>query len=150
MVQFPLSSDSHPELELLKRQLSRRIPIAHLAGATAQKPTSSATVQQRIAAEINARRQRERRFGSKLFSDPAWDILLALYAARLRSEAVSATELCIASTAPAGVALRWISVLERDQLLVQHDEPKNPCRVRLELTDKGADLMYEHFAERSL
>jgi hypothetical protein len=72
-------------------------------------------------------------------------MLLALYAAHLRSEAMSATELCIASTAPAGVALRWISVLEREQLLSQFDEPTNPCKVRLELSKKGADLMSEHF-----
>jgi hypothetical protein len=58
---------------------------------------------------------------------------------------MSATELCIASAAPAGVALRWISILEREQLLLRFDEPTNPCKVRLELSTRGAALLDEHF-----
>lgn len=146
MVYFPVFTGAHPELEYLRRELRRGSRNLACGGVAGQQTPS---LQQRVAAEIKARRERERRFGAVLFSDPAWDMLLALYEAHLRSKSMSATDLCIASTAPAGVALRWISVLEREQLLIQLDEPSNPCKVRLELSARAINLMGEHFGVRS-
>lgn len=76
-------------------------------------------------------------------------MLLALYVAHLRSEAISATDLCTASNAPASVALRWISALEREELVAQSQEPSNTGKVRVQLSKRGADLMGEHFGVSS-
>jgi hypothetical protein len=57
-----------------------------------------------------------------------------------------ATELCIASSAPVNVARRWISVLERQQLIVPAKEPKSAYEVSLRLSPRGAELMSEHFS----
>jgi hypothetical protein len=146
MVQFPLSLNAHPELELIRRKLSRRIPRPYSFGSFAQQQASSPTLQQRVAVEIRTRRDRICRFGSQLFSDPAWDMLLALYEAHLRSECMFATDLCIASSAPVNVARRWISVLERQQLIVPANEPKSAYEVSLRLSPRGAELMSEHFS----
>ena len=66
---------------------------------------------------IHARRARTGLFRPELFSDPAWDMLLDLYAAELSQVRVSVTSLCIASNAPTSTALRWISTLERENLI---------------------------------
>ncbi|MDE2442650.1 MAG: MarR family transcriptional regulator, partial [Betaproteobacteria bacterium] len=44
---------------------------------------------------LKARRLREEMFGSELFSDPAWDILLDLYTAEARGESVQISSLAI-------------------------------------------------------
>jgi hypothetical protein len=43
---------------------------------------------------------REQFFGPDLFADPAWDILLDLYAARLEQQRVAVSSLCIAAAVP--------------------------------------------------
>lgn len=146
MVQFPLSPPSHPELEYLRQEL-RRPGLRPQLGRNAtlvQEPTKS-DLSQRVTAEIQARRSRERRFGATLFSDPVWDMLLALYQAHLQGRTMSATELCIASGTPASVALRWISVLDREGLLDEADEAFDRRRSRIKLAGKGIAAMSEHF-----
>jgi len=44
---------------------------------------------------LKARRLREEMFGSELFADPAWDIVLDLYTAEARGERVQVTSLAI-------------------------------------------------------
>jgi hypothetical protein len=67
---------------------------------------------------ICARRKRVQFFGDDLFGEPAWDILLDLFATHLTGGRVSTSSLCIAADVPSTTALRWIGVLcERDLLL---------------------------------
>jgi hypothetical protein len=54
---------------------------------------------------ICARRLRERLLPAGLFADPAWDMLLDLYAAEIEEQPVSVTSACIAAAAPATTAL---------------------------------------------
>src|SRR3546814_17984132 len=62
---------------------------------------------------LRFRRLRDRYFAGDLFADPAWDMLLDLYAARSQnSHPVSVSSLCIASSVPATTALRWIKAME--------------------------------------
>jgi DNA-binding MarR family transcriptional regulator len=59
-----------------------------------------------------ARRERVKFFDSQLFSEPAWDMLLDLFIAKLSHKRVSVTSLCIASGVPSTTALRYIRHLE--------------------------------------
>jgi hypothetical protein len=92
-----------------------------------------------VRAIIRARRLREQFFGTDLFADPAWDILLDLFAARLEKQRVAVSSLCIAAAVPATTALRWIKTLTDTGLLVRAADPQDGRRVYIELAPQAAD-----------
>ncbi len=92
-----------------------------------------------VRAIIRARRLREQFFGPDLFADPAWDILLDLFAARLEKQRVAVSSLCIAAAVPATTALRWIKTLTDIGLLVRAADPQDGRRVYIELAPQAAD-----------
>jgi DNA-binding MarR family transcriptional regulator len=88
---------------------------------------------------IRLRRLREDYLGENLFADPAWDMLLELYAARLDGRQVSVSCLCIAAAVPATTALRWISTLEAREIALKRADPKDRRRVFVAITDTAAE-----------
>lgn len=94
---------------------------------------------------IRRRRLRDRFFGEGLFADPAWDILLDLYAARLEGKHVSVSSLCIAAAVPPTTALRWITVLTEKGMLVREADPQDRRRIYIALSDSIADTMTAWF-----
>lgn len=66
---------------------------------------------------IKSRRLRDRFLGAGLFEDPAWDMLLDLFAAELEGVRVSVSSLCIAAAVAPTTALRWIGRLTEAGLL---------------------------------
>lgn len=91
-----------------------------------------------VRAIIRARRLREQYFGFELFADPAWDMLLDLFAARLEKQRVAVSSLCIAAAVPPTTALRWIKTLTDLGLLVRAADPQDGRRVYIELSPKAA------------
>lgn len=85
---------------------------------------------------IAARRERNRRFSRRLrvFSDPAWDILLDLLDGSLRGVPISVTSACIGSGVPHTTALRYIRILEDDGMISRVPDPKDGRRIHIELT----------------
>jgi DNA-binding MarR family transcriptional regulator len=98
-----------------------------------------------VRAFIRARRLREQYFESELFADPAWDMLLDLYAARLEKQRVAVSSLCIAAAVPATTALRWIKTLTDLGLLVRASDPQDGRRVYIELSANAAARMEGYF-----
>ena len=92
-----------------------------------------------------ARRARESIFGDDLFADPAWDMLLELYAAELGQQRVATSELCIGAAVPATTALRWIEKLHDKGFVARRDDPLDGRRVWIELTEEGLSLMRRYF-----
>ncbi len=84
---------------------------------------------------IKSRRMRENYFESELFADPAWDILLDLMAARLSNATVSVSSLCIAAAVPATTALRWITSMTKNNMLIRKSDPMDARRVFIDLHD---------------
>ena len=64
------------------------------------------------------RRAREEFFDRNLFSDPAWDIMLELYAARLGGRTVSIAELVASSFTPQSTLERWLAALEEHDVVI--------------------------------
>jgi len=96
------------------------------------------------------RRRRSKIFGSDdLFGEPAWDILLDLFIAAKERRRVSVTSACIGSAVPSTTALRWITILERQDLLVREADPGDARRVYVKLSTRGYDAMLEYFASSS-
>lgn len=95
---------------------------------------------------IRARRLRSRPFPDVLFEDPAWDMLLDLYAAHLERAQVSVSSLCIASAVAPSTALRWIGRMTEDGLFVREPDPFDRRRAFMALSEAALDRMNRYFA----
>ncbi|MFK3888212.1 hypothetical protein [Sphingomonas sp. NPDC079357] len=93
---------------------------------------------------LRARRLRDRFFGDGLFEDPAWDMLLDLFAARLEGTRVSVSSLCIAAAVAPTTALRWISKLTAARLLVRAPDPQDGRRAFVTLSHEAGDAMHRY------
>ena len=92
-----------------------------------------------------ARQQRGRFFNPQLFADPAWDMLLELYAACLTERRMTVSRLTERAGVPMTTALRWIRVLEREELIDREKDRLDGRRMFLSLTDKGRSAMSAYF-----
>ncbi|WP_066726650.1 hypothetical protein [Sphingomonas pituitosa] len=84
---------------------------------------------------IRARRMRAEFFEGDLFADPAWDMLLDLYAAELEHRQISVSSLCIAAAVPPTTALRWIGTLNEAGLFDRKADPNDRRRAYIALSD---------------
>ena len=95
---------------------------------------------------LRQRATRARFFGDDLFHDPAWDMLLDLYAAHIEQKRVSITSVCMASGVPTTTALRWLNALERRQLINKANDPNDGRRIFVALSPQGLSSMDSYFA----
>lgn len=94
---------------------------------------------------LRQRRMREQYFPADLFADPAWDMLLDLYAARLERQPVSVSSLCIAAAVPATTALRWIKTMTDAGLFVREADPHDGRRIFIALAESAFDALARYF-----
>lgn len=95
---------------------------------------------------IKARRLRDQYFSAELFTDPAWDMLLDLMAARLEGTKVAVSSLCIAASVPPTTALRWIKTMTEEQIFLRKADEKDGRRIFIELSDDATAGMVGFFA----
>lgn len=100
-----------------------------------------------VRSVIRARRLRGRYFPEDLFADPAWDMLLELYAASLTERRMTVSRLAERSGVPLTTALRWIATLEQEELIDREADRFDRRRMFLSLTDKGRSAMSAYFEE---
>ncbi|ALR19945.1 winged helix DNA-binding protein [Sphingobium baderi] len=100
---------------------------------------------QQVRDWLRVRRLRDEFLPGDLFADPAWDMLLDLFAARLGQERVSVSSLCIASAVPPTTALRWIRTLTEKGLLQRQADPHDGRRVFITLADSAAAALTRWF-----
>lgn len=94
-----------------------------------------------IRRAIRARRLRDQFFGTGLFEDPAWDMLLDLFAADLEGAQVSVSSLCIAAAVAPTTALRWIGRLTEAGLFERLPDPADRRRAFLTLSPRARQAM---------
>src|SRR5437588_6676202 len=112
------------------------------SGAAADSPLTESYVLKLLS----LRRKRDHFFDATLFSDPAWDILLELYAAELGQRRVSVGNLGIGAALPASTAVRWIKILETKGMIWRLPDPLHGRRVFLTLTPDTVRAMDQFFA----
>jgi DNA-binding MarR family transcriptional regulator len=86
---------------------------------------------------LRCRRLRERLLPREIFGEPAWDILLDLYAAHLEGKTVSVSSACIASAVPTTTALRWVSKLAECGLIERNLDASDARRAHVRITGDG-------------
>lgn len=119
--------------------------VEEVASVPASRLPNQPVAETDIRALLKLRRNRGRFFKSELFADPAWDILLDLYAARLGQQKISVGSLCSAAAVPATTALRWISLLESQDLIERKADPMDGRRFHVALTGSALDAMASYF-----
>ncbi|MDF0546043.1 MarR family transcriptional regulator [Sphingobium sp. H39-3-25] len=90
---------------------------------------------------LMARRLREEVIGSELFSDPAWDILLDLYAALARGVRVKASSVSLIAGVPPSTCRRWVSKLIDLGLIERAKERPDQRFTYLGLSAEGREIM---------
>jgi DNA-binding MarR family transcriptional regulator len=92
-------------------------------------------------------RRRKQLFPNSLFSDPAWDILVALYKTHLAQRRLTISNLGNITGVPATTTLRWVSCLVDRKLAVRTDDPLDNRRVYVSLSPDGIALMERYCGE---
>ena len=99
---------------------------------------------------LRFRRLRDRLLGHDLFGEPAWDILLELFAAKGSGKKLSVSGACYASGVPSSTALRWIVRLEKEAWIQRVDDPLDGRRSWLALTDRAERCIREFVSQMAI
>jgi DNA-binding MarR family transcriptional regulator len=112
-------------------------------------PSSEEQVQllSRVQAIIKDRARRADHFSSELFGEPAWDILLELYAAELAQQRVPTSQVTVQASIPSTTVLRWVKLLDAAGHIVRRPDPLDARRVFLSLTPKASYAMRSYLAD---
>lgn len=136
-----MSDDAEREIARIERDLAMlKRHVFTRSGAPAFGSPAS-----HVRAILRARRAREELIGNDLFADPAWDMLLDLYAASLEQRKVSTSELCIASAVPSTTALRWIEKLVQMKMVTREDDHLDGRRTWVSLSPAARLQMESYF-----
>ncbi|NJS14758.1 MAG: hypothetical protein HC788_09330 [Sphingopyxis sp.] len=102
-----------------------------------------------LAAAIHAltdRKSRRDHFANpNFFGEPAWDILLDLYIHQVRNQAVTVRSTIIGSGASSQTAMRWLEILEAEDLIRSEHDPGDANCVLLRLTAEGYEGLTRYF-----
>jgi DNA-binding MarR family transcriptional regulator len=101
----------------------------------------------RIRGIMRARRRREAIFGTGIFADPGWDMLLGLFAVELEGVATTVTTLCSITHVPNSTALRWLERLAGAGLVLKSRDTADRRRTFVKLSPLGVAAMERFFRE---
>lgn len=86
---------------------------------------------------LTERRERDRYFDPMVFSNPAWDMLLAMYVASAEGREQSVLDCCAAAPVAQGVALRWLAYLKQEEMVIETCDPAQRGRTLIRLSDQA-------------
>ena len=136
-----LSDQSHEHLAAEFEELRAKLDKLGRRFAAPAAPASSEIVH----LVIRARAVRFQLFDDGLFADPAWDMLLHLYAQELDHQRVAVSNLGEASLVPQTTALRHMKILELRGLITRRPDELDGRRVWVELSSSGSAAMLRYF-----
>ena len=96
---------------------------------------------------LRKRSIRPKYFGTGVFGEPEYDILLDLYVNGLMKRSVSMSSACLASGVPATTALRYISGLVARGWVMRTNDARDRRRSTLALTADSADRITRYLDE---
>ena len=125
------------------------------SGGSSHQPTAGcfdyagidrAVVEARVSGIIRERRERSAFFPTRMFADPAWEILLALTLAQSRQHRLDITKLCQRVDVPPTTALRWINTMVDEGLLIRLDDINDLRRKYVELSPEAWSKMGDYIS----
>lgn len=135
------------ELEAQIFELSMLVArLRTTAGQAVGRPPSANVVYE----TLRARQRRDAIFGDPLFGEPAWDLLLQLYAAEREGRRLLVSTACEVSGVPLTTGLRWIEKLEKSGWLRRVPDRDRGRRVFAVLTRRASEAMQSYFSATEL
>lgn len=132
-----MNAFSADQLSRVKAKISNIIDEEFHPSRPAPKLSTDDAVLKTLAKRIHQSRQkRNRLLPAELMGEPAWDILLDLFAA---SNHVSVKHIALTSGVPVTTALRWLALLESHDLLSKEVSACDARRANISLTDYGRE-----------
>lgn len=125
---------SYEDISEFSRKLRQALPQAADGHTAGRKPN-------RVRSCIRWRAARSDLLGRNLFYDPAWDILLCLYAAHMEGIETDVETLMRSVDVPRTVLSRWLTVLE-ERGLISGDNAPFAKDASIRLTDTGLGGMH--------
>jgi DNA-binding MarR family transcriptional regulator len=125
--------------------LLQRLTRAGEASQAGRTPDRQALAKRARQAFLD-RRRRVAIFGSAMFGESGWDMLLILYVER-DAERQTIGRLAELSGVAKSTALRWLRSLEADDLVRRTDHPTDRRTDFVELTKKGESALDSYFSE---
>jgi DNA-binding MarR family transcriptional regulator len=120
--------------------------ITNLPSSTDQPPPGLARPQ--LSCRLYSARNKRRHFFDKnLFSDPVWDMLLALHCAASKGQDTTISSIARAGDGPYSTGLRWLAVLQDQGLVQRTAHPADGRSSFVALTELGRTSM-EHYLQR--
>lgn len=95
---------------------------------------------------LRDRQLRMQQFDKAIFGEPAWDILLVLYASE-NGPRQTINRLVGAIGSSRTTALRWLDYLERQELVRRESHPTDRRTAFFELTEKGTERLDQYFTQ---
>ncbi|HET9810465.1 MAG TPA: MarR family transcriptional regulator [Sphingomicrobium sp.] len=124
-------------------------PESEVYGPSTPFSTTGTALTASLAATVRsiltARRARDVLICRDLFAEPAWDILLELYAAELEQRRVTSSDLSASSAVPPTTSLRWIDRLETTGLVTRREDHLDRRRAWIGLSPAGSHKMQSYF-----
>jgi len=143
-------SSPAPTLREVSREVSRiaarleRLAEAEALGRRFPQP-EAAIDSGLVRSVIAARRLRAEMVGLGP-ADPAWSLMLELFALRLEQGRVTLTALGVAAGVAPTTALRWTEALCADGICVRRRDPARSRYIFIDLSDDAAARMHEHLS----
>jgi DNA-binding MarR family transcriptional regulator len=110
-------------------------------------PFTSPDAEKTVLRIILARRIRASLFAADLFSDPAWDLLLVLFLARLRQQKMTLWQLARETGVSESTAARWLDALGRTDLVRRRSGQSGSRAMLVELSPRGTGAMQQWLEE---
>lgn len=120
----------------LERTQTAPVPSEHL---------SAEVLADKVDEIIRRRAMRREVFGDAIAQNPPWEILLALYSSHLRQRWETAGSVTIASGLPATTALRWLTKLHSEGLLILKQDRLDQRRRFIELSKTASQSLRQYF-----
>jgi DNA-binding MarR family transcriptional regulator len=93
---------------------------------------------------LRERRDRDLVLLTDMLGDPAWDMVLDLFAAGEDGKRIPVSSICLAAGVPPTTALRWLALLVEKQLIVRTDDARDKRRVNVSLTPATRTAMISY------
>ena len=117
------------------------------ASLTANKASAPTGLLARCRLLREQRRRRSAHLPAELFHEPAWDMLLTLYVARVERRTMYVKMLVLAADAPITTSQRWIEQLAKLNLVVRTEDPVDRRRVEVALSESAAVAIERYLVE---
>ena len=90
---------------------------------------------------MRMRTERDEQLEVGVFQDPAWDIMLDLFVARVDGHDLSISAVCVGCRAAPATALRYLALLQDADLVERRPDPCDKRRSYVRLTTVGHERM---------